>query len=227
MIEHWSSYRLDDLILFTDQAWYSLIAAYHRDHWPLQLLAKLSAIIMLVLLLWRKPSWHARAILLLLAISWAWVAWAFMHQRYAQIHWVADWYALAFALQAVLLLGFATFAQVRVQTDMSNTAVIGLFLLVAALIKLPLLAWFDGRSWWTAELHAMTPDATVLTSMGMLCMLRARRQWLLLIVPMAWCLVSGATLWVLQSTAAWVLPAGMLLMLAALRSMRSSNHARR
>ena len=35
----WWSYDLADLILFTPETWYRLFELYHRDIWPMQVVA--------------------------------------------------------------------------------------------------------------------------------------------------------------------------------------------
>ena len=53
------------------------------------------------------PSIAQGKIPLVLALLWAWVGWAFLWQRYAQINWAAQHMAVAWWLQAVLLAAAA------------------------------------------------------------------------------------------------------------------------
>jgi len=101
-MDDWWTYSIADLILFTPETYFHLFELYHRAWWPLQLACITIAIAML-LCLWLKPAWSDRGIAVLLAASWAWVGCAFLHLRFAPIHWVANWYAVAFVLQALLL----------------------------------------------------------------------------------------------------------------------------
>jgi hypothetical protein len=48
----------------------------------------------------------------------------------------------------------------------------------------------------------MTPDATVVATIGVIAVLRGGR--LLLVVPVLWCAFSGATLLAMHSPEAWV-----------------------
>jgi hypothetical protein len=61
----------------------------------------------------------------------------------------------------------------------------------------------------------VAPDPTVLATLGLLLLGEGRPRWELLAVPVLWCLVSGATLWAMNSAEAWVPPAAALLVLAA------------
>lgn len=94
-MDDWWTYSIADLILFTPETYFHLFELYHRAWWPLQLACMAIAIAML-LCLWLKPAWSDRVIAIFLAASWAWVGWAFLHLRFAPIHWVANGYAVAF-----------------------------------------------------------------------------------------------------------------------------------
>jgi hypothetical protein len=76
-----------------------------------------------------------------------------------------------------------------------------------------LLAPALGRGWTQAELFGIAPDPTVLATMGLLLMAEGspRVRWAALAPPVAWCLLSGATLLAMRSPETWILlPAGML-----------------
>jgi len=154
-------------------------------------------------------------IAILLAESWAWVGWAFLHLRFAPIHWVADWYAVAFFLQALLLFIYGV-SRRRVEFVIGNSARagIGVFVLLVALLVMPVTAHLTGREWMQAELFAMTPDATALATLGLLLLAKGRVAVWLVVIPVAWCIASGATLWVLEAPEAMILPAGAMLTIA-------------
>jgi hypothetical protein len=96
----------------------------------------------------------------------------------------------------------------------SARAGIGIFLLLGALLVMPAIAHLTGRTWIQAELFAMTPDATVLATLGLLLLAKGRTAVWLAVIPLAWCFVTGATLWVLQAPEALILPAGAMLAMA-------------
>jgi hypothetical protein len=184
-MDDWWTYSIADLILFTPETYFHLFELYHRAWWPLQLACIAIAIVMLPCL-WLKPAWSDRVIAILLAASWAWVGWAFLHLRFAPIHWVANWYAVAFFLQALLLFIYGI-SRRGLEFEFGNPvrAVIGVILLLGALLVMPATAYLTGREWMQAELFAMTPDAT--------------------------CFISGATLWALEAPEAMILPAAAIL----------------
>jgi hypothetical protein len=214
-MDEWWTYGIADLVLFTPETYFRLFELYHRDWWPMQLACMAMAMVIL-LCLWLKPAWGGRVIAILLAGSWAWVGWAFLHLRFAPIHWIADWYAAAFFLQALLLFVYGV-SRRRVEFEIENPARagIGVFVLLCALLIMPATAHITGREWVQAELFAMTPDATALATLGLLLLVKMRVAvvWLV-VIPVAWCFVTGATLWVLGAPEAMIPPAGAILTIA-------------
>ena len=210
-MDKWWTYGIADLVLFTPETYFRLFGLYHRDWWPMQLACATMAVVIL-LCLWLKPAWGGRVIAILLAGCWAWVGWVFLHLRFAPIHWAADWYAVAFFLQALLLFVCGV-SRRGVEFEIGNSvrAGIGVFVLLGALLVMPVTAHLTGREWMQAELFAMTPDATALATLGLLLLAKGRVAFLPVVIPVAWCFVTGATLWVLEAPEAMILPAGAML----------------
>lgn len=203
----WWTYQLSDLVLFTAQTYYRLFELYNHDIWPVQLAALISGIGIL-LLVWRKPSWHGRAIATLLAISWLWVSWSYLYQRFAVINWVANWYAIAFVLEAMLLIWVGTIRnQLSIMADTRVRTISGLSMVLFALFIQPFIGLLIGHSLVTSELFGITPDPTVTATFGILLMTTNKSCHVLLIIPLAWCAITGATLWALESPSALLMPA--------------------
>jgi hypothetical protein len=146
-----------------------------------------------------------------LAAAWLWVAVAFHLQRFASINWAAVYYAGAFVVQATLVIWFGVI-QGRLGSgcvrQFRSRAGLGLFLFALAY---PLLALALGRPWAQAEVFGVAPDPTVLATLGFLLMANGRAPWVLLVVPLLWCVLSGATLWTMKSPEALLLPSAALL----------------
>lgn len=207
----WWSYSLRDLLLFSSRTYYRLFELYNLELWPLQLLFLAHGLA--ILLLWRRRSeMAARALAAILALCWLWVAWAYHWQRYADINLAAHYYALGFALEALLLLWLGV---VRCRLGIATADAMrqrgGLFLLLFALLCLPLLGPLLGRSFTQAEIFGMAPDPTALATLGILLLRGERPPWWLFPLPAAWCLISGATLWAMESPDFAVAPLGALL----------------
>ena len=84
----------------------------------------------------------------------------------------------------------------------------GLFLF--ALVVQPLIGSLVSRDWKQAEIFGVTPDPTVLATLGILLTVDKRPPWGLTIIPLVWCWLSGATLWTMSSSDAWIMPAAAL-----------------
>lgn len=214
----WWTYRLSDFLLFSPRTYFRLFELYHQWLWPAQpLVAALWGLLLVAL--WRGAAWAPRALLLALALSWAWIAWAFHWVRYAPINWAAQGFAAAFALQALLL----ALAAVRVRR-IARPSALGPGLLLAALVVMPLLPPAFGRAWIETESFGLTPDATVLGTLGVLLMFVPAYRAVAMfwwVIPLVWSLVSGATLWAMDLLPwALVLPTGSIVTVIAHRQRR-------
>jgi hypothetical protein len=212
----WWTYRLSDFLLFSPRTWHRLFELYNAWLWPVQPLV-LGLGIGLLVALWRRAPWAPRVACAVLALAWAWVAWAFHLQRYATINWAATWFAAVFALQALMLLAMAWRGVPAVQGAPTQSP-LGLGLLAGAVLLMPALGVLFGRPWQEAEVFGLTPDATVLGTLGILLLLGGGRfaawPWL---APLAWCAIGGATLFALELPWAGVLPmAGLAAVIAGL-----------
>jgi hypothetical protein len=210
-MDAWWTYGITDLVLFTPETYFRLFELHHRDWWPMQL-ACLAMAVVILLCLWPRPARGGRVIAILLAASWGWVGWAFLHLRFAPIHWVANWYAVAFFLQALLLFIYGVSRRgMEFETGNTVRTGIGVVVLLFALLVMPATAHLSGREWMQAELFAMTPDATALATLGLLLLVKGHVAVWLVIIPVAWSFVTGATLWALEAPEALILPVGAIL----------------
>src|SRR5215217_5379502 len=102
----WWTYRLSDFLMFSARTYRRLFELYNAEVWPLPVVAFIGGAVGLALA-WRRfripgfavpvgPTW--------LAAAWLWIAWAFHLERYATILTAAPWFAVAFALEALVLI---------------------------------------------------------------------------------------------------------------------------
>lgn len=87
---------------------------------------------------------------------------------------------------------------------------------VFALIVQPAMGALSGRPWLQAEVFGVAPDPTVVATLGVLMLATRRSPWLLLIIP----IISGATLWAMESGDALVMP--LIALLALLVAVRKA-----
>ncbi len=217
-MSEWWTYRLTSFLLFSPRTYYRLFELYNVAIWPAQI-AGVAIGLAIVALLLRRTRHRDRIIAGLLAACWLWVAWAFLYQRYAQINWVAPWFAAAFALQALLLVVLGVIAgRIVFPPPRSVRLRIGAALVAIAVLGYPLLAPLAGRPWTTAEIFGVTPDPTALATVAALALVRGRLRWLLLIVPLFWCAATALTLWAMASPQALVVVLAAVLALLAGRA---------
>jgi hypothetical protein len=213
-MSEWWSYRPEDFLLFSPRVYWRLFELHNAALWP----GQLAAVALLAVLVWlaaARPAGHARLVAAGLAAAWAFTGWAFVWNRYATINWAAEYLALLFALEALLLALAAAFGGLR--GGRRGFAPVAGWLLVGAAAAQPLLATATGRGWSTAEVFAIAPDPTAIATLGLLLTLRGPMVWALVPVPLLWCAGSALTLWTMNEPAAASLPfAACLLALSAL-----------
>lgn len=212
-MSEWWTYTPADFLMFAPRTYWRLVERYNEAIWPLQILG-VACGLALVALVHGNRAHRDRIIAGLIAGCWLWIASAFHLQRYAQINWAATWFAAAFALQALLLVivGVAAGRIRLIDTDGRARAIASLVLVFAVLVY-PLLAPLAGRPWSTAEVFGVAPDPTAIATVAVLALVRGRIRWLLLAVPLGWCAIATATLWVMEAREAVVVAAATLLAL--------------
>jgi len=210
-MSEWWTYTLSDFLLFAPRTYYRLFELYNDDIWPAQIPALMLGIGFLVLLR-RGDAWQGRAIAAILAGCWLWVAWAFHIERYAAINWAATYFAAGFAVEA-LLLAWTGLIRGGLRFRFTGHAIdrAGLALFLFALVAQPLLGPLVGRPWAQVELFGVAPDPTAVATLGILLLAADRVFWGLLVLPVIWCMVSGATLWTMEAPDAFVVPLAALL----------------
>jgi len=209
--------------MFSPRIYWRLFESINASFWPAQLLLVGAALAWLLWFVRRSSEAAARASAVALGSSWLFVAWAFLLQRYAPINWVAEGFALAFALQGLGLLALVSSGPLQA-SPLSWRRTVGLGLLLWALLGHPLLTGLAGQHWSQAQVFGLAPDPTAIGTLGWLLLLRGSRAtartllrglWL---VPLAWCTFSAATLGTMGSWQALLpLAAAVLAMVAARR----------
>ena len=209
-MSEWWTYTLSDFLMFSQRNYYRMIALYNEAVWPAHLLALVAGLVVIGCV--ARPGPRTRRIaLLVLAAAWAWIAWAYHLQRYADINTAGPWFALAFGVQALLLCFMALRPHGVAPAGMQKHVALGLTSL--SVIGYPLLALGSGRGWGQAEVFGIAPDPTAVATLGVLLACRAHSVgWL---IPLAWCAVSGAILMELRVGYAWLLPTFAILAVAA------------
>lgn len=158
----------------------------------------------LVWVAWRGNARQVQIALAVLSASWLWVAWIFFYLRLATIDLASPYYAYGFAIEGALLLWAGWRFAVRGAPPFCHGGAWAQRLLRWPFFVLPPIAPLLGGSWKAVALFGVTPDATALATLGMIIILGAAR-WLS-VIPLLWCIASGALLWNHGAPQAFVLP---------------------
>jgi Family of unknown function (DUF6064) len=224
-MSEWWTYSLSDFLLFSPRTYYRLFELYNSAIWPLQIVALALGVAILGLLL-REVAWRGRAIAAMLAACWLWVAWAYFLKRYETINWAADYFAVGFAVEALLLVWVGIVRdRLRFRPSRDFIALAGLCIFLFALFVHPLIGPLAGRAWLQVELFGVAPDPTVVATLGVVVAAQ-RTHWELLVIPLLWCAISGATLWTMQSPDALVVAAvaALTFVLAGWKTLTASRN---
>jgi hypothetical protein len=197
-MSEWWTYGLTDFLLFSPETYYRLFELYNAAVWPLHIVAAAVGLTIFALAL-RQSAYAGRLVPVLLSAVWAWIAWAFLHQRYATINWAAIYFAIGFGAQSLLLLAAALKGWFSFDRVPGLRRITGLGLLGVGLFVQPLIGPLLGRPWAQLELFGLAPDPTIVATIGALLAASGRARWLLLVVPLFWCAIGGLTLWAMQA----------------------------
>ncbi|MEJ8836008.1 DUF6064 family protein [Ramlibacter sp. AN1133] len=189
----WWTYGLSDFLMFSPQVYWRLVARHNAAWWPAQ--GPALAVVLALPLLLRAGSDARRITLVIVAMGWAWVGWAFHWRLYSEIFLAAPWVALACALEALLLLGAAG---IPLRSGAAPAPGVPCWLLLAAALLYPLLAPLTGHPWAEAEVAGFMPEPTALATLGVLAGLRGWpkwSRWLPAVPALASLLLGAATRW--------------------------------
>jgi Family of unknown function (DUF6064) len=205
-MSEWWTYTASNFLLFSPTTYYRLFELYNGEIWPGQILAILLGLTVLALLE-RPTSAQSCIISAILAACWLWVGSADLFTRYASINWAATYFAAAFAVEALLLILIgAVGGRLSLRSDVRWVDWAGTGLFFFALVIEPLVGPLVGRSWSQVEIFAIAPNPTVVATVGMLILAGNWSKWVLMVIPLMWCLLSGATAWVMKSADAPLMP---------------------
>lgn len=194
-----SGYTLSDLMLFSPRVYYRLFELHNADVWPMQILTLIFGVVLLVLLARRHAQWSTLA-LAGLGMIWIWVGLSYLWMSYATINWAAVYLVPLFVLEGLLLIWIGIRNRQMSWSAGTSAAHISVVLLAFfAICIYPLIAGLMGRSWYSAEIFGIAPDPTAIATLALLIPIRSKIAWLAFTVALVWCLVSGLTLWTMNS----------------------------
>lgn len=201
----WLGYSPADLVPFSRDTWLRLVADYNMEHLP-AVLTGLGSGVLLLWLVAGAATWRLRLAEALLVPSWLWIAWAFLSQALGTLLWAADWLALGFAVQGLLLL-LSTLIPPRAGDERWRGSLLAAWCLMASGVALlPMAQLVSGQAPSTLSWFGSAPTPTAVATLALAVLIPGPRAWLLLPVPLLWCMLASAVQGVFGDPL-WPLPA--------------------
>lgn len=204
------SYRLSDLLLFSEQTYHRQFALFNQWLGPYRYLAYLY--VPLFLHVWRRPgSQLTRGLIWLTALYWLICVIGFLNQFYAQINWMVGYLLPVLGIQPILLIWLGT------RSPKASGSYPALLLLGIALLQ-PLLELTSGRSSEALSAYALTPDTLAINSLALMFLLRQATWWFL--PTLLWLVFSFLTYLAMGSPMYWPLLLALLLTVISRLALR-------
>jgi hypothetical protein len=194
-MSEWWTYRPSSFLMFSASSHARLLEQFNRDAWP-SLPLVLGAGLLLLFAAAAPSSRAARWAPLVLAAVWAWVGWAFLWSRFAEINTAASYLAVAFWIQAAMLAAVQWRALAQPVTPGQPQA-LALAVVAVAVFLWPLSAALTGRSWLQAEYFGLAPEPTALATLGWLRAAAVPHKRLLAVIPVLSLVLGLGMLWLL------------------------------
>lgn len=198
----------------------SAVAGYHRGYLLATVLMALLVAVAPFLAVW-CPAPGRRAVPLLLAVCWAWVAAVWHFGIFAQLNFAAPAYGSLFLLQAAILAWLGIRGRLEFGRPTGWPGAVGLALALIALVGLPIADFLRGWPWQSVRLAGVDPCPTAVLTLGVLLLAQPPRL-APMVIPALWTLIAAATGWVLGIASDMLLPAMTLLACAAAAAQRAA-----
>lgn len=188
MLGDLDTYTVSQFIPMTPEVYFRLFERLNEAVWPWQVPVFAAALIGPALALRKRGG----AAAVLVALCWFWVAAVFQFRFHAELNWAGPYFGWVFLIQGVLVLVAGTRGMLDGAPGVRR--LMGVGIMGFALVLYPLLGPLTGRSWAGVELAGTAPDPTSMVTLGLL-LVPLRVPWMLVPIPVLWCLFSGATWW--------------------------------
>lgn len=215
-----ATYSLIDFMPMEPEVYFRLFVRLNDAAWPFQISAFAFGLAA-IWYAWRGRSWIAGIIS---GMSWIGSGVAFHLHLFAELNWAAVYTGWAFILQGVFmtLAGFAGVLQRIPRRGATFSQYAGVALAVFGLVVYPCLGPLTNRTWSGVEIYSIAPDPTALVTLGLL-LIAQRLPWLLALIPVLWCALSGTVWYAMNWYPGLVLPAVVLafLLFSVLKVLQS------
>lgn len=215
-----ASGRLDTLP-FTREQFLGVFADYNAAVWPVQVVAYMLGLVVVVALLRPSPL-RDRLVAGVLAAMWVWTGVVYHGIFFARINPVALAFGALFVVEGALFVvaGVAK-RQLVFGRSTGLSSVLGWVLVAYAAVLYPLLGKLTGHGYPAQPMFGITPCPVTLFTFGVLLLTVVPVPRWLVIIPLAWSLVGGSAAFMLGVAQDWPLFfSGLTIALLILRDRR-------
>lgn len=209
------------MLPFTREQFLGVFADYNSAVWPVQIVAYLLGLAVVVAILRPSPPGH-RFVAGALAAMWVWTGVAYHGLFFARINPAALAFGALFVVQGSLFV-IAGVARRRLLFGRPGgfASVLGWMLVACAAVPYPLLGQSSGHAYPAQPMFGITPCPVTLFTFGVLLLTLAPIPRWLLVIPLAWSLVGGSAAFMLGVPQDWPLFfSGLTIVLLILRDRR-------
>ena len=178
---------------FTVDEFFAVFADYNAAIWPMQIVAYLAGLLILVVL--RRPSRSSDMVIMsALAAMWAVNGIGYHLLHFTPINPAARLFAVLFVAQAALLAASPYVWRHRIifDPDRSLVTTLGFLLMLFALVGYPALGLLAGHRYPAVPMFGIAPCPTTIFTIGVLMLGDWKVARWLLIVPVLWSFVGGS-----------------------------------
>jgi Family of unknown function (DUF6064) len=193
------------MLPFTPEQFESVFASYNAAIWPVQFLAYALGAIAFALAFRGGPR-SDRAIVVILAVMWAYTGIGYHLTFFAAINKAAYGFGALFLLEAAAL-GYAGVYRNRLNFGFraDPAAWVGVFFVVYSAVLYPLIGISTGHHYPALPMFGVTPCPVTIFTLGMLLLTTNPPSGYLLAIPLLWSLIGGSAAILLQIPQDWLL----------------------
>ncbi len=189
------SYSLRDLLIFSPDSYFKLFELSNEALWPFHIPLGILAIIALFLVCSKQGQFY-RLVLGWLGVVWFFVGYWYFYVHFSQISTYAKILSYFFWSQSLLFLIFSFVARYHeskvIFTRLQIISGTGL-VLYGYLIHPVLSGYLWDQSIYGLEYFSVSPDPTVISTLGFILIIRPKGYLLLSVIPLLWLCFSFLT----------------------------------
>ena len=193
------------MLPFTREQFLAVFATYNETVWPLQVVAYLLGLLMVVFILWPSEQ-RSRVIATGLAAMWLWTGVAYHGMHFSAISNGAWCFAALFVVQGLMFVEAGVLrARLSFGPSRGWTSWLGWALVAYSSMVYPLLGQLLGHGYPAMPMFGITPCPVTLFTFGLFLLTTKPIPRRLLVIPVVWSLIGGSAAFKLGITQDWPL----------------------